>query len=211
MHRVATTAFFRQVPTQEAAAQRLSLSLSTYRRHLTRAVEHVCEQLWKLELYGTDAVSAGSSDSDGMAVNEVNSPFSLQGAVALVTGANRGIGRTFAAELLERGAARVYAGARNPAVIDNPALFPVRLDITDPGQVAAAAERCPDVTVLINNAGVFSALPLLGAPSIEIVRADMETNFFGSLAMMRAFACETSWPGGVPGWSPCTPRSSRPI
>jgi hypothetical protein len=54
-YRVATTAFFRQVPTQEAAAERLSLSLSTYRRHLTRAIEHVCEQLWKLELYGTDS------------------------------------------------------------------------------------------------------------------------------------------------------------
>jgi NAD(P)-dependent dehydrogenase (short-subunit alcohol dehydrogenase family) len=123
-----------------------------------------------------------------MTSNEVASPFSLRGAVALVTGANRGIGRTFAAELVERGAAKVYAGARNPATIDDPGLVPVQLDITDPGQVASAAERCSDVTVLINNAGVFSRLPLLGAPSIEDVRAEMETNFFGPLAMMRAFA-----------------------
>jgi NAD(P)-dependent dehydrogenase (short-subunit alcohol dehydrogenase family) len=123
-----------------------------------------------------------------MTSNEVNSPFSLQGAVALVTGANRGIGRTFAAELLERGAARVYGAARNPATIGDPGLVPVQLDITDPGQMAAVAERCSDVTVLVNNAGVFSRLPLLGAPSMDDVRAEMETNFFGPLAMMRAFA-----------------------
>jgi NAD(P)-dependent dehydrogenase (short-subunit alcohol dehydrogenase family) len=123
-----------------------------------------------------------------MTANEVNSPFSLHGAVALVTGANRGIGRTFAAELLERGAARVYGAARNPATIGDPGLVPVQLDITDPGQMAAVAERCSDVTVLVNNAGVFSRLPLLGAPSMDDVRAEMETNFFGPLAMMRAFA-----------------------
>jgi NAD(P)-dependent dehydrogenase (short-subunit alcohol dehydrogenase family) len=133
-------------------------------------------------------VSTGNGDSHGMTSNEVNSPFSLQGAVALVTGANRGIGRTFATELLERGATRVYAAARNPATIDHPGLVPVQLDITDPGQVGAAAERCSDVTVVVNNAGVFSRVPLLGAPSMDDVRAEMETNFFGPLAMMRAFA-----------------------
>jgi len=133
-------------------------------------------------------LSTGDHDSVDMTSNEVGSPFSLRGAVALVTGANRGIGRAFAAELIDRGATRVYGAARNPATIHQPGLIPVQLDITDPGQVAAVAERCADVTVLINNAGVFSRLPLLGAPSMEDVRAEMETNFFGPLAVMRAFA-----------------------
>ncbi|MEW2546639.1 SDR family oxidoreductase [Streptomyces sp. NPDC047002] len=116
------------------------------------------------------------------------SPFPLAGAVVLVTGSNRGIGAVFVRELLARGAARVYAAARAPRPAGDPRVVPVRLDIEDPAQVAEAARRCGDVTVLVNNAGVFRGTPLLGAPSDEDVRAEMETNFFGTLAMMRAFA-----------------------
>jgi NAD(P)-dependent dehydrogenase (short-subunit alcohol dehydrogenase family) len=71
------------------------------------------------------------------------SKFSARGAVAPVTGANRGLGRVFARELIGRGAARVYGGARNPGRIDVPGVVPIRLDITDPAPVAAVSnQRC---------------------------------------------------------------------
>jgi NAD(P)-dependent dehydrogenase (short-subunit alcohol dehydrogenase family) len=124
---------------------------------------------------------------DAARMTSDNTPFSLRGAVALVTGANRGIGRAMARDLVERGATKVYGGSRIPEAIEDPDVVPVRLDITDEEQVAAAAERCGDVTVLVNNAGVFRRGPLLGAPSVEDAREEMETNFFGTLAMIRAF------------------------
>ena len=112
----------------------------------------------------------------------------IQGQVALVTGANRGLGREFARALLERGARTVYAGARDPLQVTDPGLVPVALDITDASSVAAAAERCRDVTLLVNNAGIARTASLLGAPSLDDARAEMETNYFGTLAMCRAFA-----------------------
>lgn len=119
---------------------------------------------------------------------ETRRAFPLRGAVALVTGANRGIGQVFTQELLRRGAAKVYAGARDPSTVHDPDVLPVRLDVTDPEQVAAVADRCGDVDLLVNNAGVFHAGPLLGAPSVQDAREEMETNLFGTLAMIRAFA-----------------------
>ncbi len=116
------------------------------------------------------------------------SKFSAPGSVALVTGANRGIGRAFARELIERGAAKVYGGARNLDRLDVPGVVPIRLDITDPAQVAAAADQCTDLTLLVNNAGIFRASPLLGNPSAQDARDEMETNFFGTLSVIRAFA-----------------------
>jgi NAD(P)-dependent dehydrogenase (short-subunit alcohol dehydrogenase family) len=111
----------------------------------------------------------------------------IEGASALVTGANRGLGAAFAQALLERGARTVYAGARNPRCITNPSVVPVELDITDPGEVAAAAMGCTDVNLLINNAAYASQSPLIGAPSLDAARQEMETNYFGTLAMCRAF------------------------
>jgi NAD(P)-dependent dehydrogenase (short-subunit alcohol dehydrogenase family) len=111
----------------------------------------------------------------------------IHGSVALVTGANRGIGRHFAQQLLERGATKVYAAARNPERIDLPGVEPLRLDITDPASVAAAAEAAPDVTVLVNNAGI-STLANLVTGDEALIRQDMETNYFGTLNMVRAFA-----------------------
>jgi NAD(P)-dependent dehydrogenase (short-subunit alcohol dehydrogenase family) len=116
------------------------------------------------------------------------SKFSVRGAVALVSGANRGIGKVFARELIDRGAARVYGGARNPDGIDVPGVVPVRLDITDPAQVAEAADRFTDLTLLVNNAGIFRARPLIREPSTQDAHDEMETNFFGTLSMVRAFA-----------------------
>lgn len=109
-----------------------------------------------------------------------------QPIVALVTGANRGLGRRFAAQLVERGA-KVYAAARRPETIDLPGVVPVQLDITEPESVARAASLAGDVNVLINNAGVATNASLRAGP-MEDVRLEMETHYFGTLAVTRAFA-----------------------
>jgi NAD(P)-dependent dehydrogenase (short-subunit alcohol dehydrogenase family) len=105
---------------------------------------------------------------------------------ALVTGANRGLGKRFAAQLVERGA-KVYAAARRPEMIDIPGVIPTQLDITDPESIARAAEVAGDVTVLINNAGISTGASLLGG-SLDDVRREMETHYFGTLQVTRAFA-----------------------
>ncbi|MDN3354040.1 SDR family oxidoreductase [Actinomadura sp. DC4] len=112
----------------------------------------------------------------------------ISGSVALVTGANRGLGRALARALAERGAGTVYAGARDPGTVTDPGLVPVKLDVTDPADVAAAAARCGDVTLLINNAGVFHGGPLLGPATLDEARNEMEINYFGTLGLTRAFA-----------------------
>jgi NAD(P)-dependent dehydrogenase (short-subunit alcohol dehydrogenase family) len=106
--------------------------------------------------------------------------------VAFVTGANRGLGKRFAAQLVERGAT-VYAAARRPETIDLPGVVPVQLDITDPESVARAASVAGDVNVLINNAGVSTGASLLTGPKDD-VRLEMETHYFGTLSVTRAFA-----------------------
>lgn len=111
----------------------------------------------------------------------------IKGSVALVTGANRGLGRRFAAALLERGAAKVYAAARNPESVDLPGVVPLKLDVTDPESVRAAAEIASDVTLVVNNAGSSTGASLLNG-SLEDIRLEMDTHFFGTLAVTRAFA-----------------------
>jgi NAD(P)-dependent dehydrogenase (short-subunit alcohol dehydrogenase family) len=120
------------------------------------------------------------------------------GASVLVTGANRGLGQAFVEELLSRGVARVYAAARNPDTVDitDDRVVPIRLDVTKPDDVRAAASRCADVTVLINNAGAMLRTPLLAAPDLSAARSEMETNYFGTLAMCRAFAPVLAKNGG---------------
>jgi NAD(P)-dependent dehydrogenase (short-subunit alcohol dehydrogenase family) len=114
----------------------------------------------------------------------------IDGITALVTGANRGLGKAFTQALLDRGAAKVYAGARDPSTVEvtDARVVPVRLDITNPGDVAAAARDCTDVSLLINNAGAMLQTPFLSAPDMSAARTEMETNYFGTLAMARAFA-----------------------
>ncbi len=112
----------------------------------------------------------------------------IDNAVALVTGANRGLGLAFVDALLAAGAAKVYAAARDASGLERPRVGPVRLDVTQPEQVAAAAKACPDLTLLINNAGISRGSSFLVAGSAEAARAEFETNFFGMLAMSQAFA-----------------------
>ena len=112
----------------------------------------------------------------------------IEGSIALVTGANRGLGAAFCRVLLERGAAKVYAAARNPDTVTTPGVIPVQLDITSPAEVAAVAERCGDVTLLVNNAGILTGGAALSDDAVESARREFETNVMGPLAMSRAFA-----------------------
>lgn len=118
----------------------------------------------------------------------------IAGSTALVTGANRGLGRQLAAQLVRRGAT-VYAGARNPDSVDLPGAKVVQLDITDPESVAAAAEAAGDLTLLINNAGSSTGSGLLG-DDLEGIRLEMETHYFGTLSVVRAFAPKITANGG---------------
>jgi NAD(P)-dependent dehydrogenase (short-subunit alcohol dehydrogenase family) len=114
------------------------------------------------------------------------------GSVALVTGANRGIGLAFVQELAARGAKKIYAGTRSPASLtDEFAGLPVEvvpLDVTDLAMVQAAAAACPDVTLLVNNAGLFTNTRLVLTGDPDAARREMEVNYFGVLNMTRTFA-----------------------
>jgi NAD(P)-dependent dehydrogenase (short-subunit alcohol dehydrogenase family) len=115
--------------------------------------------------------------------------MNISGSTALVTGANRGLGQALVQALRETGCRKIYAAARDFHGITASAMIePVALDITNEEQVSAAAARCGDVDLLINNAGVAAFMPLLAAPTIDDARHEMETNYFGTLAMCRAFA-----------------------
>lgn len=118
----------------------------------------------------------------------------LQGATALVTGSNRGLGRHFAMELLRRGA-KVYATARRPELVDVPGVEVLRLDITDPASVDAAAAAAGDVDVLINNAAYLTGGNLV-AGDLGSIRLAMESSYFGTLSMVRAFAPVLARNGG---------------
>jgi NAD(P)-dependent dehydrogenase (short-subunit alcohol dehydrogenase family) len=111
----------------------------------------------------------------------------IEGSTALITGANRGLGKAFARALLDGGAAKVYAGARNPDEIKDPGLIPVKLDVTSSTDVEAAARNCHDVNLLINNAGAMRLTPVLAEGAEEAMREEMEVNVFGVRRMMSAF------------------------
>lgn len=116
----------------------------------------------------------------------------LENVTALVTGANRGIGKELVAALLQRGAKRVYAAGRERSALesvvalDRGRVVPVRMDIGKPQEVQAAASLALDVDLLINNAGVAALGSAIAGP-LELVSRDMETNYFGTLNVVRAF------------------------
>ena len=111
----------------------------------------------------------------------------VEGAAALVTGANRGLGAAIAQALLDAGA-KVYGAARDPATITNQGLIAVPLDVTDGDDIAIAARTCRDVSIVVNNAGILRSSASLAEGAVDAARAEMETNFFGSMRMARAFA-----------------------
>jgi short-subunit dehydrogenase len=127
----------------------------------------------------------------------------IKDSVVLVTGANRGIGRVYVQELLKRGAAKVYVAARDTASLGDLVkdgdrrLVTLPLDVTDADQIAAAASVATDVNFLINNAGYAAFEGAISASSIDEARREMEVNYFGPLAMTRAFAPTLAKSGGA--------------
>lgn len=120
----------------------------------------------------------------------------IQGSIALVTGANRGLGRAFVEALVAAGASKIYAAAREPSSIGTPGVEPIRLDITNEAEVRRAAQQCGDVTLLINNAAVLEPEPFLSEAGAQAARSQLETNFFGTLALSQAFAPVLARHGG---------------
>ena len=121
----------------------------------------------------------------------------IAGSTSLVTGAGRGLGAVLVDALLARGAATVYAAARDPRSVahQDPRVVPLLLDVTDPATVRAATERAGDVDLLINNAGVAGNGSLLTSDP-ERARLEMETNFWGPVSVLRAFAPVLARNGG---------------
>ena len=127
----------------------------------------------------------------------------IEGSVALVTGANRGIGRAITDALLERGAKKVYATARDPKTLEalkqrhGSRVVPLRLDVTRADQVAEIARQAPDVDLLFNNAGVLEATELTSEATVDQARREMEVNYFGPLRMLQRFADTLAQRGGA--------------
>lgn len=118
----------------------------------------------------------------------------IKGNVALVTGANRGIGRAIVEELLARGAEKVYAGARKPEALADLSdrygdrVVALELDVTDAGQVRAAVEQATDIGLLVNNAGVAVGGGLTDEGIVDAARQEMEVNYFAPLRLLQGFA-----------------------
>lgn len=114
--------------------------------------------------------------------------MSVKNKVALVSGANRGIGAATVNELLRAGVPKVYTGARNIASLPDfgdARVVPLQLDVTDQGSIDRAAAVAKDVDILVNNAGTLGMTDFITTPTDEL-NADMKTNFYGTLHVIRA-------------------------
>lgn len=120
----------------------------------------------------------------------------LENATVLITGANRGLGLAFAREALARGARKVYAAARDPSSVTLPGVIPIKLDVTNADDIAAAARDCPDVTLLINNAGIAATGGFMSDTSADSAQRHFDTNVFGPLRLTQAFAPALAANGG---------------
>lgn len=112
----------------------------------------------------------------------------IEGSVALVTGANQGLGKALVSALVKAGAAKVYAAARDERKLsaDGLRVVPLALDTTKPEQIAAAVRKANDVTLLINNAGALNSHDVLATSQADF-EADLRTNLHGTLAVIKAF------------------------
>ena len=117
--------------------------------------------------------------------------FDIKNKIALVTGANRGIGEGFVQHLLKQGAKAIYATARDiknlqPLLATNPDVIkPLLLDVTNSEQISQLAEQISSLDILVNNAGIANACSSISDNALETARAEMETNYFGPLQITR--------------------------
>jgi NAD(P)-dependent dehydrogenase (short-subunit alcohol dehydrogenase family) len=120
----------------------------------------------------------------------------IEGSIALVTGANRGLGAEYVRQLLDRGASKVYAAARNPESVANIGAVPIRLDVTNSKEIQTAVTECGDVNLLINNAGAVLGGRIMLENSLENAKAEFETNVWGPFNLSKAFASVLAENGG---------------
>lgn len=120
----------------------------------------------------------------------------IKGCVAFVTGANRGLGAEYVQQLLDRGASKVYAAARNPESVKNSRAIPIQLDVTNAEHIRAAVTECGDVSLLINNAGAVLGGRIMVENSLENAKAEFETNVWGPFNLSKAFAPVLAQNGG---------------
>lgn len=166
-----------------------------------------------------DAVPLPDLDDDwlmqGTEIQREETGMDVKGKTVLVTGANRGIGRAYVDELINRGAAKIYAGVRTSGSMGNAGdrVREIKIDVTSPADVKAAAESCGDVQILINNAGVNTNDHLIAARDAGDARMEMETNYFGTLEMCRAFApvLEKNGPGAIVNMLSISGRAPIPL
>ena len=112
----------------------------------------------------------------------------IEGSVVLVTGANRGIGAEYVRQLLDRGASKVYAAARNIESVTNDKAVAISLDVTSASDIAAAVQACGDVSMLINNAGILRETSVMADNALEDAKAEFETNVWGPMNLSKSFA-----------------------
>lgn len=120
----------------------------------------------------------------------------IEGSVVLVTGANRGLGAEYVRQLLDRGAAKVYAAARQIESVTNSGAVSIRLDVTSARDIAGAVEACGDLTMLINNAGVVIGCRIMADNALENAKSEFETNVWGPLKLSKSFAPVLAADGG---------------